>query len=321
MILRTIYYNQPIGRRGLSNELKIGERIVRTEVNFLKDQGLLNIETMGMFITKDGKNILDNLSVIINEFKGISNLEKTLEQILNIKNVIIVPGNSSEDRLVVRDMGKVTSKLLKDTIEDDYIIGITGGNTMASIAEEMSPEKQPRNILVIPARGGLGENVETQANSISAIIANKLGGSYKLLYVPDNLEKEALEIMKKNKDIKESIDLINKMNILVFGVGRADTMAKRRNLSKEKIEELKSGGAVAEAFGHYFDIKGNQVWEYLTVGLTMDKFKDTEHVIAVAGGEEKAEAIIAISSLKENMTIITDEEAAKKILEIIARTT
>ena len=29
-ILRTIYYNQPIGRRILANNLGIGERIVRT---------------------------------------------------------------------------------------------------------------------------------------------------------------------------------------------------------------------------------------------------------------------------------------------------
>lgn len=35
-ILKTIYYNQPVGRRALSQELNLGERIVRTEVEFLK---------------------------------------------------------------------------------------------------------------------------------------------------------------------------------------------------------------------------------------------------------------------------------------------
>ena len=39
-ILRTIYYNQPIGRRGLANQLNLGERIVRTEISSLKCQGL-----------------------------------------------------------------------------------------------------------------------------------------------------------------------------------------------------------------------------------------------------------------------------------------
>ena len=39
-VLRTIYYNQPIGRRILANQLNLGERIVRTEINFLKSQGV-----------------------------------------------------------------------------------------------------------------------------------------------------------------------------------------------------------------------------------------------------------------------------------------
>jgi central glycolytic genes regulator len=321
IILRTIYYNQPIGRRTLANNLGLGERTIRTEVNFLKNQGLLNVETMGMYVTKEGKDVLANLGSVIHEFKGISQLEKTLEKMLNVEKVIILPGNSAEDGLVLKDMGKITSASLKKIIKDNCIIGITGGNTMASVAEEMIPSKIADNVLVIPARGGLGKDVETQANSIAAKLAQKLGGNYKLLHVPDSLEKEALEVIRKIEDVKESIDFINKMNILVFGIGRADTMAERRNLPKEKIDALTKDGAVAEAFGHYFDIKGREIWEYLTVGLTIEKYKEIDYVIGVAGGEEKAEAIIAVSSLRKKMTIVTDEEAAKKIIEIVSKAT
>jgi len=35
-ILRTIYYNQPIGRRILANQMCISERIVRNENKFFK---------------------------------------------------------------------------------------------------------------------------------------------------------------------------------------------------------------------------------------------------------------------------------------------
>ncbi len=94
-------------------------------------------------------------------------------------------------------------------------------------------------------------------------------------------------------------------------------MAERRNLSKEKIEWLHEKGAVAEAFGHYFDIDGNQLWEYKTIGLSLEKFKSLKEAIAVAGEEEKAEAIIAIAKIKPDITLITDELAARKILSII----
>lgn len=317
LILRSIAYNQPIGRRALSTSLGMKERKVRDEVNILKDLGLLNIDFKGMYITDDGQKIISDLNGIYGDLKGIPKLEKSLCEFLKIKKVIIIPGNSSENNMVLKDMGRTTSKILKEIIEPKDIVGITGGNTMAAVAEEAIQDNKSRDIVVIPARGGLGKDVKTQSNSIAAELAEKLGGSYRLLYVPDGLEEEALEIMLKNEEIKESIDLINNMNTLVFGIGRADTMAKRRNLSQERIDSLTKNGAVAEAFGHYFDIKGREVWEYKTIGLSLEKYKALDNVIGVAGGKDKAQAIIAISTLNSNMTLVTDESAARKILETV----
>lgn len=316
-ILRSISYNQPIGRRTLSVELDMKERLVREEVNILRDQGLLNIDLMGMYITVEGETLLKDLKYIYKDLRGIPDLEIELERALKVKNVIVIPGDSAESELVLKDMGKITSLIIKDMVKDNEILGITGGGTMSVVADEFVSDKKNRNILVIPARGSLGQDVETQANSIASKLSKQLGGSYRLLNLPDSLGEEALEVMKKNKEIKESIELIETMDTLVFGIGRADTMAERRDLSDDKIQELIDKGSVAEAFGHYFDLEGKEIWEYKTIGISLDKFKELKNVIGVAGGEDKAEAIMAISTLKENMTIVTDEKAGRKILEII----
>ncbi len=321
LILRTIAYNEPIGRRLLSTKLSMKERAIRDEVSFLKEQGLLNIEILGMYITEDGQLILDKLEDLYIQLKGIPILERELERVLNVKRVIISPGNSLNNELVLKDMGKITSKEIKNIIENGNIIGITGGNTMAAVAEEMVEDNKERQVLIIPARGGLGLEVETQANSIAALLGQKLNGKYRLLYVPDSLESEALDIILKNSEIKESIECINKMDTLVFGMGRADVMATRRNLSPDKIKDIIQKGAVAEAFGHYFDINGREIWEYKTIGLSLEKYKELKNVIGVAGGEDKAEVIIAIATIRNDITIITDEEAARKILEIVHNAT
>ncbi|MFA5576942.1 MAG: sugar-binding domain-containing protein [Tissierellaceae bacterium] len=318
LILRSISYNQPIGRRMLSEDLGIKERTIRDEANILKEQGLLNVDFMGMYISEEGKIILENLHQVYNKLKGIPKLEKRLEDILKIERVIIVAGDSSHRAMVLGDMGKITSRTIRDMVEEKDIIGITGGNTMAKVAEEAIAEKTSRDLTIIPARGGLGRDMETQANSIAAKLAHRLGAAYRLLYVPDGLEEEALELILRNEEIRESIDLINNMDMLVFGLGRADTMAERRNLPKNKIQGLLGAGAVAEAFGHYFDINGKEIWEYRTVGLSLEKFKSLEKLIGVAGGEEKAHAIISIATLNSNMILITDEAAASRILEIKA---
>lgn len=315
-ILRVICYNQPIGRRGIANKLDIGERTVRTEVNILKKQGLLNVESMGMYITPDGKTVIENLEGVIRELKGITDLEKKLKDILKVQNIIVVPGDSDSDELVLKDLGKAAAVYIADIIKDEYIIGVTGGGTMARVADEMPQEKVAKDVLVIPARGGLGKDVDTQSNSIAAKLAKKLRGNYRLLHVPDSIDKKTLEAMLQVQEVREVIQLFDKMNLLLFGIGRADIMARRRQLSEEQIDILLQKGAVGEAFGHYFDINGVEVWKSLSVGIDLDVFKKVENAIGVAGGEKKAEAIMSVASLREGMTLVMDEAAAKKIIEI-----
>lgn len=315
-ILRSISYNGPIGRRSLAEKLKIQERTVRNEANLLKKQGLLNIELMGMSITGLGSQLLEELHPLYMDLKGIPELEELVRARLNIKDVKIVAGDFGKDSTVLKEMGKLGSEVLKKSIKKDSILGITGGTTMYSVSEECIRDNKKRDIIVVPARGGLGKDIYTQSNSLAVNLAEKLGGSYRLLYVVDGLEEEALKYMMKNEEIKETLDLIENMDTLIFGIGRADEMAKRRNLSDDRIYSLLEEGAVAESFGHFFDIEGNELWEYKTIGMSLDKYKKIDNAIAVAGGVEKAEAIIAVSTLNKNMQLITDELTARKILKI-----
>jgi central glycolytic genes regulator len=81
------------------------------------------------------------------------------------------------------------------------------------------------------------------------------------------------------------------------------------------IDTMLDKGAVAEAFGYYFNQEGEIVHEISTIGITLEKFKSLDNIIAVAGGKEKVEAIIAISKLNNKLVLFTDESVAKTILE------
>ncbi len=315
-ILRNVYYNQPIGRRALASKLSYGERIIRTEVEILRKQKLLEIKSYGMNVTEEGKVIIHKLKEYVHVLKDISSLESELEEILQIKRVLIVPGDYDDDNLILKDLGKTSSECIKGILKDNNIIGITGGSTMAQVAEEMSHDNTKENILVLPARGGLGKNVETQANNVAAKLAKKLNGSYKLFHVPDSLEREALDVILQIPEIKEFKSFIKKINILVFGLGRADEMARRRKLPEDLIKGIMGKGAVAEAFGHYFNRKGEVIWESSTVGLSLKNLNNIEDIVGVACGKKKAEAIMAIVSLRRDMTLIIDEGVARRIVEI-----
>lgn len=314
-ILRNIYLMQPVGRRNLANKLSLGERVIRTEVDVLKNQGLVDVDAAGMTITEEGKILADKLKDFIYSMRGIGEIQDRLKKKLGISKVIVVPGNVDEDEFVLNDLGKATAKLIEKLATSNTTVGITGGNTMAAVAKGITQHTKPQDIKIVPARGGLGKQVETQANTIAAQMASKLNGSYELLHASDTLSNQTMEILLQDREIQRIIKTIKSVDILVFGIGRADTMARRRDLPESIVEKLEDLNAVSEAFGYYFNQEGNIVHETKTIGINLEDFQKVPHTIGVAGGFNKAEAILAITSLKKSMILVTDEAAATKILE------
>ncbi len=314
-ILRNISILQPIGRRALANRLSLGERIVRSEIEFLKGQDLIDVNVAGMMITKDGDVLVDQLKEMIYHLKGISGLQEQLKRKLQLEKVFIVPGNIENDEYVISDLSKTTSRILEGQILENSIVGVTGGNTMAAVANEMTQQTKDRGIVVVPARGGLGKKVEGQANTIAAKMAGKFKGTYQLLHVSDTLSQEAIKSLLQDPEIKRITDLIKQVNVLLFGIGRADKMAQRRELSKETVDLLQERKAVAEAFGYYFNREGEIVHEMKTVGIDLDDFNNVPVTIGVAGGPNKAEAILAITKIKKDMILVIDEGATREILD------
>ncbi|WP_373598966.1 sugar-binding transcriptional regulator [Paraclostridium bifermentans] len=315
-ILRQISLSEPIGRRTLSNMLEISERIIRSETEVLKEQGLINVAVSGMTVTEEGIELLENLKDIMNEVMGLSQLQNRVKEKLGIKKVIIVPGDFEKNESLLKDVAKQGAGYFLSILKDSNIVSITGGSTMLEFANSLKSEKKYNQTTIVPARGGVGKDVETQSNNIVAILGKKLGAHYKLLHIPDELGLEAMKTLSSEPEIKKTLTYIRETDVLVFGIGRADEMATRRKLPKEQVEEILSKGAVGEAFGYYFNKNGEIVYELNTVGIDLETFKSVKNNIAIFAGASKAEAVTAISKINSNMVIVTDEESAYKILEI-----
>lgn len=313
-ILHTIHLLQPIGRRSLAQKLGKTERIARREIDFLEEQNFIEITSKGMYTTKDGKQILRQLSPIMHEVMGIRKLERKLRNRLNIEEVIIVQGNSDENDWIKHSMGKACVGYLKENLAKGDTVAVTGGSTIAAVAKEMAAFETAKTCLYVPARGGIGEQVENQANTIASELARKSGGEYRLLYVPDPLSESSYETMLKEPSIAETLDIINEANVVLHGIGDALTMAKRRKARNQVMEKLKEEKAISEAFGYYFNQKGDIIHQVRTVGIQLEDLTRDKQVIAVAGGASKAKAIISYCQQKKSKVLITDEGAALSML-------
>lgn len=62
----------------------------------------------------------------------------------------------------------------------------------------------------VPARGGLGENMVYQANTIAASMAQQSGGYYTTLYVPDNVSESTYNTLLMEPSVVHTLEKLNK---------------------------------------------------------------------------------------------------------------
>lgn len=303
-----------IGRRTLSASIGISERVLRAETDFLKEQGLLHIGSSGMSLTASGHDLLEAMEPVVKEAFGLSEMEDRLRQRYQLKAVTVVSGDSDLSPLAKKELGRAASAALRKAVSHGDIIAVTGGSTMAEIANWLSSTPM-KGACFVPARGGLGESVELEANTIASNMAKRTGAQYRLLHVPDHLGEEAYQSLMQEPNIKEVVSFIRNARIVVHGIGDALRMARRRKVDEKQVESLLKDGALAEAFGYYFNRDGHVVHKMPTVGLRLEDIQDTETVIAVAGGSSKGKAIKAVLRFGHEDVLVTDEAAAKIILE------
>ncbi|WP_438348197.1 sugar-binding transcriptional regulator [Paenibacillus sp. FA6] len=314
-ILHRILLFDIVGRRTLAASLHMTERVLRSETDLLKSQGLIEIESMGMKISDSGRRLLDSLEPIAKNLFGLTDLEDRIRLAYGLRKVVIVPGDCESSPVAKKELGRAGAKALLSVMGNQDIIAVTGGSTLAAVAEQLT---QPSSVNLkgtwfVPARGGLGESVEFQANTIASTMAKRVGAQYRLLHIPDLLSDHAYQSLVQDLTIQEIVQTIRQSRIIVHGIGNALEMTRRRRLDLATIQGIQDEGAIAESFGYYFNEQGAVVHRMMTLGLRLEDIMNTEIVIGIAGGKSKASAIHAVLRFGQEDILVTDEAAALEI--------
>ena len=316
-ILDVINREEPIGRRLLSERVHLTERIIRKEVDALKINRLITSSSAGMSLTIDGHDTLDELSELLESYTQFYDMEKELAKRLGIQAFVIIPGNLDEDSTVLPKMADQTVEIMNRLLGDKkQIISVMGGTTLNEVANYMDSDLgKNRELLFVPARGGLGDDPMIEANVIAQRMAQQTGGQFHGLYAPEYVHEQIYQDLLKEPEIKNTLQLVESASLILYSIGNPIEMAKRRGLNESTLQLLIDKKAVAEAFGEFIDKDGNIVYKLSNIGLQSSSLQKIEHIVTVAGGSKKANAIKSyLKTAPSHTWLITDEAAANKIL-------
>jgi len=317
-LLLTVRQMQPVGRRSLAEKMNLTERTVRTDLDSLVDTGLVSMQTNGAWLTDDGQKAILNLQPLVADLTGLRKKETLLKERLGLQDCLIVSGDSDERPDVKQAMGKAANDLLRQQLPvGESIVAVMGGTTMAAVAETLSATlAEDRQLTFVPARGGMGESPNIQANTICARMAEATKGHFQALYLPELSSESTSTSLRHEPAIAKTLELIDRANVAIHCVGDAMAMAKRRQMSDKVTATLVKRHAVGEAFGDFFDQDGQIVYRVPKLGLSISDLERMDLVVAVAGGHSKAAAVEAYFKIPPAKTfLITDEGLADMILK------
>lgn len=260
-------------------------------------------------------------------------MEQKLQEYFPLKQIRVISVRENNLSMVLEKLGETAAGYLDTVVERDTVLGLSWGNTIYHMVHAVHTGKSiPRisskpyegdfPLMVVPIMGAaVVSRPERDSMDMARDLAEAYGGKYRYLYAPLFVKsREVRDALVKEPNIMDVLDMARGANIMLTSVGPMTYKTWKDYISLETMEALEREGAVGHIGGHFYDISGREIQSALSerlIGIRLEDLKKAQEVICVAGMEEKAEAILGALRGGYIDTLITDEFAAAKILELL----
>lgn len=250
-------------------------------------------------------------------------LSGALAERLGLEHVVVVRafGTVEEVRGFV---GMAAAQRLSETLHNDEVLGLAWGRTLTRMIESL--ESLP-DVQILQLNGSVGSDLSQSPIELIRRAALLGGNKAKALMAPlyiDNLE--AAEVLRRQPDLKEVIDLYDTVTTAVVSIGAfrsTDTGSTNSQflplLSVAERDELLGSGAIAEVCGLPFCADGSLAKTQLVrhiIAIRPEQLHRVPRVIGVASDPSKAEAILAIWRADLISELVVDDVLAERLLAL-----
>jgi deoxyribonucleoside regulator len=262
---------------------------------------------------------------IVDPAQTHSALAEQLVTAFGLVEAIVVAGEDDTRAAVRRRLGRATAEYLERTLQNGDAIGIGWGRTLHEVVTALEP-KRPARITVVPLLGGLGQiTPDFQMHEIARALATAFGGTWLNLYAPAMVESDEIaRSLLRTADFQQIAGLWKQINLAVVGIGNADFGAEMQALLVNYLDadtqaRLQAQRAAGDICVRFFDLDGQPCPDAVrgVVGIELAQLQQVHRVIGVAGGASKAEAILGALRGRYVHVLVTDEAAARRVLELL----
>jgi deoxyribonucleoside regulator len=297
------------------------------EQNLTQAEISRRINTSRSTVSRLLQQALENgiVKIIINyPWERAHDLEQRLCAKFRLRDAQVLIGKGRSDEEIRKGMGMLAARLIDSHVKGGIILGVSYGRSLASTIAALTPRRKVA-MTVVPIIGALGtDNPKIDGPELVRQIAHLYGGEFRYLPVPLIVEDvRTRDALVQSPHIYETLHLARKSNIALLGIGsplpQVASSIWNGYLNERELSWLKDQGAVGHMCGQFFDIQGQLLdidINQCAISIGIKALANIEVVVAVAGGEAKAEAILGALRGQYLNILVTDDAAASRVLAL-----
>jgi len=238
-----------------------------------------------------------------------------------LKDAIIAESPSTDFNDITESIGSAGADYFQDLVRGGMTIGTTGGRTIYALVSHLTVSSSIPDIRVITTAGGsLYANTKYHSNTIAQRLADLYGGTGHFIYAPTYTDnKEQRDMLIKNSQIKQTLDLCKSVDIALTGIGDIQSALNYLPRPADQWFRETSVDELAGAINTLLIDKRGQPFSSavseLFIGLGYDDLRNVDTVVALAGGESKYMAIKSALLGRYLDVLVTDQHTAAFLLQ------
>lgn len=244
-------------------------------------------------------------------------LATRLRDTFGLADAIVVPRDDDSPQSTERVNERVAAALaayVRRYLHPGAIVGVGWGDTVA------------RALAMLAAESLEGVTLAAAAGSIQAISQSMAGDpkvAHHLRAVPAPLlvsSPEAAALLREESSVREVLALAASATVTLTGIGStgpAASAVRSQIVTDDEVAAFAAMGAVGDMLGEWFDANGRIVsgaTSHRRIGLSLDELRAQPNVVGVAGGRQKAEAVLGAIRGRFIKVLVTDEATAEEVL-------
>jgi deoxyribonucleoside regulator len=255
-------------------------------------------------------------------------LEQELLDRFSLKEVkILASGHLGYAQLAER-LGVLAARHMEECLQDGMILGISWNTGVYQVVNALRAARQ-KKVTVVQLTGAVGSiNPLIDGPDLTRWLAQTLGGQYKYLPAPLLVDSPATrEALLQDRSIRESLALLDKMNMALIGIGSLSpalsSLLLAGHITDAELREMIRQGGVGDICSYHYDLHGHilplELHQRL-IGVSLETLRKTPYVMGVGGGIDKASAVLGALRLSIIDCLVTDEIAARAVLKMSKQT-